>query len=497
MLTPFVALVIVLALCSSALSDGQSGLSVATKPASPAPTYSTRPSAPQILLQKTRPPLTPDFFIRRLDSQIPVPLPSPGPECPADGAGWRQWRDQTADGLLSKYVEVGGQKLLSHSDVVRQSDEANLFIKECRKLPSFNSDAAGAIANLERFAQTLGLNNYENHKFGFSITDQEYLDGVRQQASLPSLLRSQQFLKALSDPSTYKEAVRLIEEHNKTLPPEQKWEIFLYKSRFLGTPDAASTNGRFFVFVPESGFEKWIQFGIATPGDPIRPINNLSIVSIGPPDVNGNRPTAILDHWRTYEADGTISLATRREKVGETENCAICHKTSPLGIHPAEEYVLASDGRLVLNNVNAGEYQNRLNSRIEGYGPPFLRNLMNMNDFGPTIGPNGRQRDIAFMRACTSQQMLTEQSIANVQRAMRCSSCHSPDSLGPLNYPQSLRTNFTSRQVREYVVQGWMPPGNRLTSSEREALYSCLVQEYHDPTTQTGLLLEWLKGEVP
>ncbi len=498
MLRTCAGFVLMLALTCSALGEGQPGLSVATKPSSPSPAYTSRPAAPQLMLRKAQPPQTPDFYIRRSAPQTleasPAPLTS---QCPLDVLGWRQWRDQTANGLLSKYFEVGGQKILSHADVVKQADEANLFLKECRKSPSFSPDFEGVVANLERFAQTLGINNYNNHRFGFAITDQEYLDNIRQQAALPPLLKTQQFLKALGDPSTYKEAFRLIEEHNAALPQDQKWEVFLYKSRFLSTPDQARTNGRFFIYAPEGGFEKWIQFGIVTPGDPVRSINNVSIVSIGPPDANGNRPRAILDHWRTYEADGTISLSTRYEKVGQTENCAICHKTSPLGIHPDEEYVIAADGRLVLNTINPGEFQKRLNSRIEDYGLPFFRGWMNMVDFGPTIGPNGRQRDPTFMRACTSQQMLSEQSITNVQRSMRCSTCHNTDGLGPLNYPQSLRTDFTSGQVREYVIQGWMPPGNRLTSSEREALYNCLVQEYHDPTTQTGLLSEWLKGEAP
>jgi mono/diheme cytochrome c family protein len=292
--------------------------------------------------------------------------------------------------------------------------------------------------------------------------------------------------------------MRMIEEHNNTLAPDQpRWEVLLYKSRFLSTPDEAQTNGRFFIYVREGDTEKWIQFGIVTPGDPVRPINNLSIVSIGPQDNAGNRLTAIIDHWRTHEPDGSISLSTRYEKVGQTENCALCHKTSPLGIHPAEEYVLASDGRLVLNTTNPGEKPKKLNDRIETYGPPHFKDWMQVSDFGPTIGPAGRQRDMAFMRACTSRHMLSEASVANVQRSMRCSSCHNQDFIGPLNYPQSLKTTMTSRQLREYIVQGWMPPNNRLTSSEREALYSCLTQEYHDPTTQTGLLLDWLKGEAP
>ncbi len=497
--TYLIAGLVVLGLGGHALAEGQPNLSVAKKPGAVPLGYSSKPPALQLRVPRLEQPKTRDFFIRRA---VPLDLnaPVPGPECPAGNAAWREWRDVTANLVLSKYIETGGQKLLSHEEVVAQADQANLFIKECRKGPQFGqaNEADAIIANLERFAQTVGINNYVDHRFGFRITDKEYLENIRVQADLPPLLKSQPFLKSVSNPATYKDAMRMIEDHNTTLGPDQpRWEVLLYKSRFLGTPDEAQTNGRFFVYVREGGLEKWIQFGIVTPGDPVRPINNLSIVSIGAADAAGNRPTAILDHWRTHEADGSISLATRFEKTGRTENCALCHKTSPLGIHPAEEYVLATDGRLVLNTTNPGEKTKILNDRIETYGPPHFKDWMRVSDFGPTIGPTGRQRDMAFMRACTSRQMLSDASITNVQRSMRCSSCHHEEFLGPLNYPQSLKTDVTSRQIKEYIVQGWMPPNNRLTTSEREALYSCLTQEYHDPTTQTGLLLDWLKGEAP
>ena len=490
-----------LLISASALADGQPNLSVAKKPGSAPADYSSKPPALQLRVPRLVAPRTTEFFIRRAPLTLNLDAPvAAGPECPAGNAGWREWRDATANQVLGTYVEIGGQKLLSHQEAVAKADQANLFIKECRRSPQFGqaNEADAIIANLERFVQTLGINNYRDHRFGFKITDQEYINSTRAQAELPDLLKGQAFLKSVSNPATYKDAARMIEEHNRTLAPDQPpWEVLLYKSRFLGTPDDAQTNGRFFVYVKDGAVEKWIQFGIVTPGDPTRPINNLSIVAVGPPDAAGNRPTAILDHWRTHEADGSISLSTRYEKIGQTENCALCHKTSPLGIHPAEEYVIASDGRLVLNTTNPGEKPKKLNDRIETYGAPFFKDWIRVSDFGPTIGPTGRQRDAAFMRACTSRHMLSEASVSNVQRSMRCSSCHNEEALGPLNYPQSLKTDVTSRQLREYIVQGWMPPNNRLTSSEREALYSCLTQEYHDPTTQTGLLLDWLKGEAP
>jgi hypothetical protein len=49
--------------------------------------------------------------------------------------------------------------------------------------------------------------------------------------------------------------------------------------------------------------------------------------------------------------------------------------------------------------------------------------------------------------------------------------------------------------VQTYVDQGLMPPGADLTPIERRALWRCLMTEYFDPTSNSGLLEDWLRGE--
>ncbi|MDX0587080.1 hypothetical protein GHK50_32670 [Sinorhizobium medicae] len=407
--------------------------------------------------------------------------------CPKDEAEWISWRDAAAERLLEPTVTRNAEAFISLRRIVPVADELDLFISACAQ-----NQLPPSILNLAAFSRTLGVNNYKNHRFGFSIDDMTYINSVRQQIDLPPLLKSQQFLKSLRKPATYTEAKRLIDEHNKTLPPDKQWVVLLYKSRFLTTPDQAQTFGRFFIYVPDGRYEKWIQFGIVTPGDPVRDVNNVSIVSLDAPDGEGRRRSAIIDHWRTYEADGSVSLGTRYETVGETENCAICHKTSPLAIRPAEEYVLSEQGALVLNTTNPGIVPEQLNAKIEDYGSPYFGDWLDVNDFGPSIGPRARTRGIEFIRACSLPVPLTEESLERVKNSMRCDSCHNDGFVGPINVPPALKTDADIGQLETYITEGWMPPNKNLSASEKQALFNCLRQDYHDLQAKSGVLMDWL-----
>jgi hypothetical protein len=310
----------------------------------------------------------------------------------------------------------------------------------------------------------------------------------------------------------------------------------MYKSRFLTTPDEASTFGRFFILVPGDKYQKWIQFGIKLPDDDknLTPINNLSIVSVANPDVQGRRFNAIIDWWRTYNSDGSITLETRRKSQGITENCAMCHKTSPLGIHPAEEYVFDSNGKLIPNTANPGILPAKLNALILEYGAPYFNGWMDPMSYGPPLGED-RQRTDAFMQSCSSGLGLDAAAIARVKRNMTCTDCHSESgagAVGVLNYPETTRLPKNARnQIYQYLSLGWMPPKKQLppadlkalnkakpseritlyqlliphqidmvaevNTNEREALYSCLMKEYFDVDAMTGSFINWLKTNGP
>ena len=402
---------------------------------------------------------------------------------------------------MSRTQTEGGERFLSYEGLIREADRINQFIVACRSQREYrDADRADAIiGNLNRFTKALRLNNYSDHRFGFAITDREFLESVRPQIAIPELLQSQEFLRKVSAPNNYAAANAMIEDHNRTLSPERRWIVLLYKSRFLPTPDRAATFGRFFVFVRDGVYDKWIQFGIRTPDQPGQEerINNVSIVSVGPPDADNKRLVIPIDFWRTYEPDGSITLKTRYESINSTENCVACHKTAPLGIRPREEYMFDANGRLVPNTVNPGAIASMLRAKIDDeYGTPTYGAWLDPGAYGPSIGPAGRPRDPAFLRACAGDAGLGDTGLQNVRRAMKCDTCHNEASLGPLNLPQALKAPLdtsTSRQLREYVSQGWMPPNNTLTPAERAALYRCLLDEYYSVSTGTGLLVEWLK----
>ncbi|WP_192183012.1 MULTISPECIES: hypothetical protein [Mesorhizobium] len=438
-----------------------------------------------------------EHFLVPLTKQAPSPLPQmealgldASLACPMDEAAWIDWRNASIPRLLAPKTNTAGVPFLDLQTMVQTADEQMIFLGQCSP-----TGTPQPLANFVAFVKNLGVMNYADHQFGFMIDDLTYVNAVRDKVELPPLLKSEDFLNALRNPSTYAVAKRLIDDHNSTLPADQQWRVLLYKSRFLATPDQASTFGRFFIYVPDGQHEKWIQFGIITPGETVRDINNVSIVSVGPPDPQGRRPSAIIDHWRTYNQDGSISLGTRYETVGATENCAMCHKTSPLGIHPAEEYLLNDKGQLVTNTINPGEVPEWLNDKIEEYGSPFFGDWLDVNNYGPSLGPR-RDRTLESLRLCSAPEVLSDESLNKVKRAMRCESCHSDAVLGPINFPQPIRVQgFNANQVATFIAEGWMPPnvGAMLSVPERNGLLSCLRQEYHDLQSMTGLLVDWLK----
>jgi cytochrome c2/cytochrome c553 len=172
----------------------------------------------------------------------------------------------------------------------------------------------------------------------------------------------------------------------------------------------------------------------------------------------------------------------------------MCHKTSPLGIHPAEEYVLDGAGKLWVNSTNAGAIPKRLNSLIATYGAPYFNGWADAASYGPDLGPDISRSDAAIKTWAPSHN-LTQAAINKVKAAMNCSLCHSADGMGPLNYPEATRHGKTqANQIYQYISQGWMPPGNSLLPNEREALFECLVKEYLDFDKGEGLFVDWLKN---
>jgi hypothetical protein len=466
---------------------------------------------------------------------VVVPITAVAGSCPQTLDDWKSWRDQAISQLLQpRLTDINGAHV-NYYQVMATSVQIANFIDDC--YPRFGQPTSldSQIGNLRKFVSNLRNNlsvpTYD-HQFGYSIDDYAYLQLVQENVDLPDLLKNQQFLRKISNRKSYRDALRMIERHNKHLPSEKQWIVLIYKSRFLTTPDEAQTYGRFFVFVPGDKYDKWIQFGIRLPEDRNECyVNNLSIVSISKPDIEGRRFNALIDWWRTYKADGTISLQPRRISQGVTENCLRCHKTSPLGIHPAEEYAFDKKGMLVPNETAVGAAAQKLNAVIMGYGAPYFGKLADTTAYGPPLGED-IQRSDEFMKYCTQGLSLSDASIKKVKENMSCTDCHSESgagAVGLLNFPEATNNRTApDNQIYSYLTEAWMPPSlqlltadrarlNQSTRSERTKLYpdlsahlanvptgmspnerkglfSCLIKEYFDVDKQTGTLVEWLKG---
>lgn len=432
-------------------------------------------------------------------SSVAARKASPPADCPLSLADWEAWRDRAVHDLLRTRLNGNGEQFVDTNQVLAQSTVIANFIDDCSPYYTGGSNLNVSIGNLSDFVgvfrNNLSVPTYD-HQFGYTIDDFQYLDRVRENVDLPPLLKSADFLKKVSNRETYKDAYDLIVQQNAGLPADKQWWVLLYKSRFLTTPDEANTFGRFFVYVPGDSYDKWIQFGIKIPDDSsTTPINNLSIVSIAKPDAQGRRFNSIIDWWRTYDSGWSVKLATRRESQGITENCVMCHKTSPLGIHPAEEYTFDSKGKLVVNTSTAGQIPAQLNKLIPTYGAPYFNDWADTSKYGPELGPDIQRTD-QFMANCTSGLNLNPASVAKVKANMTCSNCHSNTGVGILNFPAATRhIKSAGNQVYQYISEGWMPPNKNLSSDEREGLYQCLVKEYYDFTSKTGLLIDWLKNK--
>ncbi|WP_146255471.1 cytochrome c [Azospirillum sp. TSA6c] len=425
-------------------------------------------------------------------------------KCPTTPTEWEAWRNDAIKELFVR--SQTDQSVVSLENVILKAAEFDIFITNCATVLDNTAlaDSTSLVKNFRTFSRALSYFNKTDHQFGFNINDNDFLQRTKTQLEIPHLLQSQEFLLAVSDENKLLDAKKLIDDRNLMVEPDKKWQIAFYKSQFLTTPDCFSTFGRFFVYVPNhDGYEKWIQFGINTPGfmpDPScsdKKSNNFSVVSVGPINSDGKSVTYSLDYWRNYQSDGSIVVKTRYESVNTTENCFLCHKTAPLGIHPEVEYDLDASGKLVERPKGSPSLFDDLNDKINGtYGQLSFDGLMEPLDYGPSIGPTNVVRDIAYVRACAKDESLSDASLTKIGGAMRCSSCHREGELGPLNFPQPLRSDAKSvqRQLAGYIMSGMMPPGNKLSQAERAALHKCLVNEYYDIEKETGILVNWLKG---
>jgi hypothetical protein len=448
-------------------------------------------------------------------------------DCPKDLAGWTAWRDQQV-GLILKptFKSPSGEMVLNRDDVNAAAATTFALLDKCVQADpsSFDplSDLGKALSPLYKFSNALhwmtlrDANGFPNHQMGFSITDTDYYTFASPYLQFPDLLKSSTFLNAIATPAGYSKAVQMITDRNAAAPNEKPWQVVLFKARFITTvdPGPTATYGRLLVVVPDiptpygGTMDKWILFGLITPDmDQTLSNQNVSQFTVYT-DKSLQQTTYMMDFDRKPNAAGGVDITpivARGPGKYPSKNCYDCHKLSILPIHPDTEYKFDSAGKLIPKTATDPLVAPGLNEIIADVytAPNFPK--MDVDAYGPPAGPQGRTRSDDFIKYCSKNSALTAQSLIKIKAAMNCSTCHSNDGNGSLNYLQAtmskrdflpvLRDNVS--MIDTFVGQGWMPPhtGLSLSSDERAAVSACVTREYFDPSTNTGVLVDYLEAK--
>jgi hypothetical protein len=321
------------------------------------------------------------------------------------------------------------------------------------------------------YVDTAALERQPDHELGFVVSDEKYFAETRELVQIPEFLLDQTFLRSVSRYETLARAKAFLRQLNSARDPAEQLIFFSYKSQHLGTPDNKDSYRRLLIVVPgnaEQGLpEKWVQFGVTDPGARRR-VRNISVVS-ALAGGGGTFNAYFKDFYRTYRRNGSISVAGRWELDEGDDNCAQCHKSGILPIFP------------VRGSVNAAEQDalRAVNERFRSYGSPRFGRYLEPKKLGPGLSATSlADRERRFGPA------FNETAVA---KAMVCSSCHTPERLGALNWPMD------KILISSYVKGGQMPYGHKLKATDRRELYTRLIQEYFaTDKDQPGILKSWL-----
>ena len=346
-------------------------------------------------------------------------------------------------------------------------------IRECNL--SADHDFVTRYRNFLEFIEAAGLERRSDHELGFLVPDKQYFAETRQFVGIPEFLLEPKFLQNVSRYETLGQAKSYLQQLNSSRGIDEQLIFFSYQSRHLGTPDNDDSYRRLLVVVPgnaEKGVpDKWVQFGVTDPGLRKR-VRNVSVVS-AVPAANGTFNAYFKDFYRTYRQDGSIAVEGRWELGEGDDNCTMCHKSGILPIFPVNGTVSATEQQALLT----------VNERFRSYGSPRFGGYLDGRKLGPGLSsasPEDRKRRFGpgF-----------EQTPA--AKAMVCSSCHNSERLGALNWPMD------KILIKSYVTGGQMPFGRFFGDSDRQQIYSNLIEEYFAMDKYNpGVLKSWLLGQA-
>ena len=195
----------------------------------------------------------------------PSPAPSPTPSTTEE---WTAWRNSQIKIILQPTLDFKGEKLISREDVIQKAAAAYNFIEprveQDPSLVNKDNPTGNALANFYKFVKAIHWmalkdgSGHDTHALGYEITDRDFWSYARDAVIFPPLLRSQDFLTKISHPSTYRDAVNMIEANNQALPKPQKWIVLPFKAQFILSVDH-TTYGRLLILVPNQNAAQWRQ----------------------------------------------------------------------------------------------------------------------------------------------------------------------------------------------------------------------------------------------
>ena len=395
-------------------------------------------------------------------------------KCPTSTVEWDAWRLNELKHMSNSFFKTNGAFIQDQ-------------LLNCRHAPQLVENSGRCFEHLNSFTHRIWLGKQSHHLLGLDIEDSAYLKVMegRGYLTLPDHLRSQDFLARLDQADSNN--IRDFEEWLRGV--NNKWRVFYYRSRNLPTIDDSQAKSRLFVYIPEDGFDRFIQFGIKdNQTSPLSESISEIIIEKHPDQVSTQKvkPTAYYaDLWRVRKS-GEIKISTRISEVKTAEPCYSCHEATLLKIIPEAGSLTSPASKRDLNAVN---------QLIKSYATANVSGL-NREDLGPAIGlPPGNSETAMRARSCIESAINDPKSIRRVEDAMNCAACHNGSTHATLHYlaakPGEIPPdhNLLSRAILDDQT---MPPGVDLTLEERHVLYDCLVKQMSSPEDLKGDLEDWL-----
>jgi len=393
--------------------------------------------------------------------------------CPTSVEEWTKWRESILLGL-SAPTDLNLKKI-ELLKLCRKQPEQAVFFNE----PKFRA----CMAPMERIARAMNPRSTP-YQSGFTLKDEEYYESKRLEYpamfELPPVMRDPEFLKKLRSTWTRNSTLqKWIAKFQKTMPG---FQALKYTSRVLPNQEAIA------FLRPGDDFDQWFHFIVG--------IDEILVVSIQKRDGKHqllDRPRVYYNEFHFIEDEkdtpfpvGKHDLYNSKLKFTDLASksmhskpmsCHQCHRTGAMPLVPVagSKLITLNKGtdpvkQLAWFNDRVADTANAVSDSIDVQG------------FGPSLGEfNPKQRTDQFVVRCSGNPQLSKTSLVKIKKAMNCSSCHDGDLVGALDYPV-LTDDSTAAGIRvaeTFIKSGHMPPGENLSTEERDALFECLIYEYY------------------